>query len=225
MTKAIIILATAAYLLTACKNSNQNKEAKTGDATEIKNDTLEGVQKYNIVTNESSLDWQAYQVMVSGGHKGTIKIASGELTVNAGNITGGNFKMDMGTIVPVGMDNEEMKTKLTKHFRSPDFFDAEKYKDAEFTIAEVVKGTGDGSPESYSGTLTTTIKGNLKIKDMTNMIEFPATIKMEDGKITASASFSIDRKKWKLNYMSEKSFGDKIIKDMIDIDFKVVMKK
>ncbi len=57
------------------------------------------------------------------------------------------------------------------------------------------------------------------------MIEFPATIKMEEGKITTVASFSIDRKKWKLSYMSEKSFGDKIIKDMIDIDLKIIVKK
>ncbi len=38
MTKALIILATAAYLLTGCKNEAKNKEAKTGEATEIKAD-------------------------------------------------------------------------------------------------------------------------------------------------------------------------------------------
>ncbi len=213
MTKAIIILATAAYLLTACKNDSKNKEAKTGEATEIKADSAG--QKYALVPKESSLNWQAYQTLKTGGQAGTINISSGELTVNESNITGGSFKIDMTTIVPTGMEEGEMKTKLTGHLKSPDFFDVEKYKDAEFTIAEVIKGSAD----------SVTIKGNLKIKDMTNMIEFPASIKMEEGKVTATASFSIDRKKWKLNYMSEKSFGDKIIKDMIDINLKITVKK
>ncbi|MDZ4757838.1 MAG: YceI family protein [Bacteroidota bacterium] len=213
MKKTFIILATVATMLVACKNDPKNKEAKTGDATEIKNDSAG--QKYTIVASESSLNWQAYQTLANGGHKGTINIAGGELSVNSGNIRGGNFTMDMTSITPTEMPEPEKQAKLQKHLKSPDFFDVEKYKDAEFTIAEVVKGNGDSA----------TIKGNLKIKDMTNMIEFPAIIKMEDGKITATASFSIDRKKWKLNYMSEKSFGDKIIKDMIDIDFNIVVKK
>ncbi len=92
-----------------------------------------------MVAAESSLSWQAFQTLKTGGHTGTIKFSSGELTVNSGNVTGGSFNIDMPTIVPTGMEEGEMKTKLTKQLKGADFFDVEKYKDAEFTIAEVVK--------------------------------------------------------------------------------------
>lgn len=208
-------MATVATLLTACKNNAQNKEAKTGEAAEIKKDSSEGAAKYSIVAEESKLDWQAYQVMKSGGHKGTVSISSGEFNVNNDQVSGGTFKIDLSTLAAVGMDDAAMKAKLEKHLKGSDFFDVEKYKDAEFTVAEVSKGNGDSS----------VVKGNLKIKDITNLIEFPALIKIADGKVTATASFSIDRKKWKLNYMSEKSFGDKMIKDMIDFNLSIAAKK
>lgn len=213
MKKIILILTLASGFLGACKDS-KNAEVKTGEAKEVKTDSLTADAKYTIDATESNLNWDAFQIG-GGHHSGTLTIASGEIMTKEGNITGGKFIIDMNSLTNTDLKEAEKKAKLEKHLKSADFFDVEKFKEGEFVITEVIKGNGDSS----------VLKGNLKLKDITKGIEFPAYVKMEDNKIVSSAAFSIDRKKWNLNYMSEKSFGDKMIKDNIDIHLKVVVKK
>jgi hypothetical protein len=62
----------------------------------------------------------------------------------------------------------------------------------------------------------------LTIKDISQLIAFPAKITFKDGQIFAQAEFNIDRTQWDIKYGSGQFFkelADKAIKD--EINFKI----
>src|SRR5207249_3114442 len=118
------LLSMTFMLFISCSRAPESDKAKTTEAKEVK-ETTAG-ETYKVDAEASKIEWVGTKV--SGYHTGTVKIKSGKLTVNNGNITGGNFVMDMPSIVATGPKkvSEEMCKKLTNHLRSPDFFDVEK---------------------------------------------------------------------------------------------------
>jgi hypothetical protein len=65
------------------------------------------------------------------------------------------------------------------------------------------------------------------MKGKTNGITYPASIKVENGVVTASADFDIDRTLWEVKYGSGKFFdnlGDKMINDNFNIQFNITAK-
>ena len=61
---------------------------------------------------------------------------------------------------------------------------------------------------------------NLKIKDITNSIKFPAKITFDANKkpVAALANFNIDRQLWKVTYPGK---PDDLIKDAINLDLNI----
>ena len=117
---------------------------------------------YKVDIKLSSLEW--YAEKVTGKHNGTIMLSSGEIISDHGKYTG-SFEIDMKTIEDKDITKEEYKLKLETHLKSPDFFDAEKYPKSKFIITSVTPLT----TVNELG-LTHTVKGNLTIKDKTNVI-------------------------------------------------------
>ncbi|MFM2376865.1 MAG: hypothetical protein RLZZ165_1962 [Bacteroidota bacterium] len=161
----------------------------------------------------SEVEWHGSKLAY--GHTGVIKLTEGSLSVDNGNVTAGNFAIDMKTIEERGGKPEDA-AKLAGHLMSPDFFDAEKFPVSKFEVT--------GSSELKTDSTTHMIKGNLTIKDQTKNIEFPAKVTIEGSNLTASASFSINRNDWGVTYGSGLSgaIGDKVIGD--NIDYKVTLK-
>lgn len=174
-----------------------------------------GEEKYAVDNSISSMEWVGKKV--TGQHNGTIMVKQGDVTVKDGMITGGTLMIDMNSIVVEDIKDEETNAKLSGHLRSDDFFGVEKHPMSKLVINKVEK-KGD----KYH------IHGDLTIKGVTEKVEIPATIKMENGKLVAIGETEIDRTKFDIRYGSGKFFeglGDKMIYDDFVVKFKVGAKK
>jgi len=95
------------------------------------------------------------------------------------------------------------KEKLTKHLKSPDFFDVGKFPTATFRSTEIKKD-GDGH----------TISGDLTLHGVTKRINFPGTISVSEGRLDADAEFSINRHDYGISYPGMR---DDLIRDLVVI--------
>lgn len=205
--KLPLILVSAA-LLTSCSQAPDSDQAKVSDAQEVAANT--GGNSYKVDPSASKVEWVGTKV--SGYHSGEVKISGGEVTVDNGNVTGGNFTMDMTSINTTGPEGSDAESngKLTGHLKSPDFFDVENHKEAKFEITEVTPFSGTVAEEDNTrqediseykvSDPTHTVSGNLTIKGVTKNISFPAKITTTDGSIDAIAKFNIDRSQWNITY-------------------------
>jgi len=199
----------AAGAMSACGNS-----ATTATDAENVAEAGQGAVSYAIDVNQSELQWHGSKLAY--GHTGVIKLIDGSLSVENGNLTAGNFSVDMKTIQETGNPDAEGAAKLAGHLMNPDFFDVEKYATSTFAVT--------GSTALATDSTTHTVKGNLTIKGVSKNIEFPAKVTVAGDDITATASFTINRNDWGVTYGSGLSgaVGDKIIGD--NIDYKVSLK-
>ena len=150
-----------------------------------------------VSTKASSIVWNAKKV--TGEHTGTIGISAGKLVVNKNQITGGNFTIDMKSIVCKDITDPEYNKKFVGHISSGDFFEIEKFPTAQFVITKVAGNQ---------------VSGNLTIKGITKAISFPAQIAVNNGKVSAKANITIDRTDYDIKFGSKKFFesiGDKAI--------------
>lgn len=157
----------------------------------------------NVKNNDSKIVWKGYKV--TGSHEGTIALKSGSLSFNSDKLTGGEFVIDMPTLVSTDMEGE-YKGKLEGHLKSDDFFGVEKYPTAKLVFTSVTAKTKN----SYSVTADLTIKGTTK----------PITFDMSIYGNKATASLKIDRTKYGVKYGSASFFDglkDKAIYDEFDI--------
>ena len=203
------ISAAAIFMLTliACTNAPDAEKAKTSEAKEVS--TAAG-ETWKVDTTESKIEWVATKV--SGYHTGTVNIKDGELNIQDGKPTGGNFVLDMTSIIVSGppQNDEKSNNKLLTHLKSPDFFEVSAHPIATFVITSVtpftgtVKDTADPRQETISkykvANPTHTISGNLTIKGITKNIEFPASIIVGNNSANAIAKFNVDRREWNIVY-------------------------
>ena len=169
-------------------------------------------ETYTVSQKVSKLEWTGKKV--TGQHNGTIEVNGGNIMVDGGKIVGGTVDVNMNTIVVSDLKDPEMNGKLKGHLMSDDFFGVANYPTASLKILEV-KEQKDGSFH---------IHGDLTIKGITEKVEIPATIKMENDKVVAIGEATIDRTKFNIQYGSGKFFedlGDKMIYDDFVVKFKV----
>ncbi|HKZ64880.1 MAG TPA: YceI family protein [Chitinophagaceae bacterium] len=208
-------------LLAACTNAPDAEKAKTTEAKEVSAATGE---TWKVDTTESKIEWVATKV--SGYHTGTVNIKSGELNIQDGKPTGGNFVLDMTSMIvsgPPGND-EESNNKLLAHLKSPDFFEVSAHPIATFVITSIspfsgtIKDTTDPRQESISkykvADPTHTVSGNLTIRGITKNIEFPASIVVSNNSANAIAKFNVDRRQWNIVYPGK---PDDLIRDDIHL--------
>ncbi|MBV6647177.1 MAG: YceI family protein [Cyclobacteriaceae bacterium] len=170
---------------------------------------------YTVNSEASTINWEGSKI--GGKHNGTIAIKTGSLDVKKGKVTGGSFEIDMTSINNTDQEGE-WKAKLEGHLKSADFFGVEQFPTAKFEIASAESTGGD----KYS------VKGKVTIKGITQDIEFPAMIKVDGGKVSATADLTIDRSKFDVRYGSDSFFdnlGDKVISDDIKLSISLVAAK
>lgn len=194
---------------------------KTVDATDAQVVAKgEGDAVYQINATESVVNWTGKKSIVESSHTGTISISEGALTVDGGVVAAGNFTIDMKSIVCTDITDAEMNAKLVGHLTSADFFDVDSFPTSTFAITSVSKNTKEDSL-----TYNYIVAGNLTIKGIDKNIEFPANVTIENGVLSANATFSIDRTQWDVKYGSGSLFsdlGDKAISDAIE--YNVILK-
>ncbi len=170
-------------------------------------------EAYKVNPKESSLSWKGKKV--TGEHTGNINLASGSLTWDGKTLKGGNFDIDVTSITVTDLTDAGSNAKLLGHLKSDDFFGVEKFPKASFIITSAV-AKGDNN---YA------VKGKLTIKGITNDVEFPAQVKAEGKKVSATAKILVDRTKYNIKFRSANFFenlGDKAIADDFELDVKLV---
>jgi polyisoprenoid-binding protein YceI len=171
---------------------------------------------YKVDTQKSLVSWNGKKV--AGEHSGTIKLSSGELSLEGTKLAKGSFTMNMNSINCTDLQGE-WADKLVGHLKADDFFGVEKYPTSTFVITKV-------SPAA-AGTIN--VSGNLTIKGITKPLSFPASLSVKGNTVTASAKgVKVDRTKYDIRYGSKSFFdsiGDKAIDDEFTLDITLVASK
>ncbi len=157
-----------------------------------------------INTKNSTVLWKGNKV--TGSHEGVIKIKSGLLKFNKEELIGGEFEIDMNSLVCTDLSGE-YKGKLEGHLKSDDFFGVTKFPTATLKIKKVIKQKGN----IYECT------GDITIKGKTEVVQFNTTL----NKNSATAKIKIDRTKFDVKYGSGSFFdglGDNMIYDEFDLN-------
>lgn len=168
-------------------------------------------------TKESTLKWHATKV--TGEHNGTVNLSSGELMVQGNQLTGGNFAIDMTSILDLDLTGE-YKGKLEGHLKSEDFFSVDKFPTAELKIKSVTAIKGAKATENNY-----TITADLTIKGITKEITFPAQVIISKKSVIANATLDINRAQFDVRYGSNSFFqglGDKAIADIFNVKVRLV---
>ena len=133
-------------------------------------------EKKEVKTDKSKLSWKAYKF--TGSHNGTVDIKSGFLTFDGDKLIGGEFVVDMTTLVSLDAQGG-MKDRLEGHLKSEDFFGVEKHPTSKLVFNKV----------EQSGKNAYTVTGDLTIKDITK----PITFEMSVYGSKATANLKVDR--------------------------------
>jgi len=182
--------------------------------------------------NKSVFLWKGGLKFGNSNHSGNLKMLNGNITLNDKNISGGII-IDMQSLSNLDMPSGP-KQRLVSHLRSPDFFNVEKYPKAKLIInsSKVLEKLDNGKYKML-------INGDITIKDKTNPISFEALLDLDSNIKSAEGKMLFDRSDFNIQYRSEmhldnpNSFWnkvqtsrdaakDKIIRDIIEIDFNVV---
>jgi len=219
--KVSYLMALAMFLIAACTDAPESDKAATTEAKEV--NTTTGTS-FKVDTTSSNVEWVATKV--TAYHTGTLNVKSGELIVQDDNVTGGNFVLDMTSIVVSGPPGSDAKdnAKLLGHLKSPDSFDVAANPEATFTITSVApfsgtaKDSADPRQESISKYKVTnpthTVSGNLTIKGVTKNITFPVQLTVSGNSADAIAKFNINRKDWDIVYPGK---PDDLIRDEVHL--------
>jgi polyisoprenoid-binding protein YceI len=169
--------------------------------------------KYQVDTKASTLLWTASKV--TGSHSGTVPIKNGEIVFDGKTIKEGRFDLDLSSLTVTDITDAQSNANLVGHLKDKDFFNTATYPTASFVINSVTAKSGDDF----------VVKGKLTIKGITKDIEFPATVKQQGKKVTATAKITVNRTQFDIRYGSKSFFndlGDKAIDDEFQLDLKLV---
>ncbi len=151
---------------------------------------------------------------VTGSHENKFTKWTGSFTPKDGKVAGGSlkFEVDMASTVADFKAPTAWSKKLEEHLKSPDFFNVAAHPKSTFVSKEIKAGAPAGKG-------THTVTGTLTIRGTAKDVTFPATIKLDNGKVDASTEFSINRKDFGLVY---KGKPDDLIRDgvVLKIHFK-----
>ena len=167
---------------------------------------------YTVDTKKSTATWLGKKL--TGEHGGGISLSKGIVVTNGKKITGGSVEFDMNSITNTDIADKKWSDKLIEHLRNDDFFSVDKYPTSKFEITKVQKKDTD-----YE------VIGKLTIKGVTNGINFPAMIKMDEKIMVVIAKISIDRTKFDIKYGSadfSDKIGDKAISNNFELNVNIV---
>jgi polyisoprenoid-binding protein YceI len=148
---------------------------------------------------------------ITSSHEGDIKISSGKLVLEDGMLVGGEFVIDMTSIICTDLKPNEGGDKLVKHLKADDFFGVENHPTSTLKITNV-------SHVSASNYLIT---ADLTIKGITHAVDFNADVKINNTAYLATATLVFDRTKYGIEYNSGSFFdnlGDYLILDDITLE-------
>jgi polyisoprenoid-binding protein YceI len=155
----------------------------------------------NIDLVKSQIEWTGKKI--TGSHKGTINLTSGNLEIDNKEITGGEFVIDMKSIICSDIESKESNLRLVNHLKDDDFFSVEKFPTSKIVINIVVK-----LKENKEG-WTHNIYADLTIKGITKEVIFQSKMKAESKERTSVyAEIIVDRSQYDVKYGSTSFFSN-----------------
>jgi polyisoprenoid-binding protein YceI len=198
---SILIACSVLLLATACENPATGKpEAKVSepqaDAAPV---AVEGREL--VISPESTIEFVGSKV--TGSHDGGFKSFEGTITLAEEGPTASRVEVVIDTN-SLWSDDE----RLTGHLKSPDFFEVETYPTARFTSTAIT-----AAAEGFE------VTGELELHGVTKQITFPATIQVEQDRVTAQAEFFIQRFDFDIVYPGK---PDDLIRDEVVIRLNLI---
>ncbi len=157
--------------------------------------------------NKSIITWRAGKI-TGDFHEGQIFPISSKLKLKKGKLLNGEIIMNLKDFTVTDLEGKWAKKFLT-HVKSEDFFNITKHPSAKLLITST-KGN--------------TATGNLTIMGKTQEVSFPL-LKFSNKFI---GKLSFDRTKFGMIYGSGnyfKNLGDKVVNDIVEVDFEIFIKK
>lgn len=208
---AIVLVALLGFVFAGRKTEAPiHNDSENTMAGESAGSVLYADGAYDLDASSSSIGWEG-EYLSGLTEKGTVALKSGNLKIENGMITSGEFTIDMNTIESV-----PHKDLLVNHLKSDEFFGVSTYPTATFVFKKMEPTSQQGAKEGRY-----VVAGNLTIRGITKPISFLATLKQEGNALTASSSFAINRADWEVKYNSPTFFsnlGDGLIRDAITIN-------
>jgi polyisoprenoid-binding protein YceI len=206
--KKVLLLTTIAALFMACGSGTSSTEAGDAKETAVAGELS---SSFEVNASESEVSWKATKI-TGQSHTGTVAISSGKLAVTDGQLSAGNFVLDMTNMTVTDADlPEEKKAYLLGHLtgttgsdKDKDFFQTADHPTSSFEITEVAADS---------------LSGNLTIQGISKGITIPYFFQTDEGVATAKATFSIDRTDWGIKYGSGtfiENLGDNAINDAVE---------
>ena len=155
---------------------------------------------------QSMINWKGSKVTGSF-HEGRLFPKSAAVVLKDGKLNSGTIVLDMNTFTVTDISGKKA-LRFLRHMKSDDFFETAKYPIAELKLTSVTNNVATGQ---------------LTIKGKTQSVTFPIR---KDGNAFAG-KLTFDRTKFGIIYKSGnffKDLGDRVIKDEIDVQFKIVLK-
>jgi polyisoprenoid-binding protein YceI len=211
--RIFVISVCAALIIAACDKAPKGDEAKISDREQAARPIG---QTFVVDTARSWVRFTGHGV--GKNHPGTFKLNYGAVAVDKDTVSGGAFVINIKSM-KMEQTEQPIKTKLRPHLLSGDFFDAEKFGTAGFEITNVVPyDLKKDSKKSLIEGANFIVRGNLKIKDVSKNVSFPARIDLDAQTLKADSNFDIDRREWQMNYGNDKTLGDKFISETVNIE-------
>lgn len=209
-----------AIILCIFSCNNPTKSTVVANNAKTQNlDSTETQSVYQIDTLKSTIAWEGAEGLLAiiKTHNGLLTLSGGKLQTNNNQLVGGSFTIPIKSLTVLDIPKEKPgNAKLVKHLLSDDFFDVAKFETAKFDITNVKAFGADSA----------LITGNLTLKNIAKSISLKAKITITDSTLQASApKFYFNRKDWGMNYGTEKSLGDELIKPEIGIQINLFAHK
>lgn len=191
-------------------SSTQNNSADNTSAGNTSTEVATDANTLPITPENSKIEFTGSKV--TGKHDGGFKQFSGniELVNDKPEESKVSVEMDINSIYTDAED-------LTKHLKTADFFDVEKFPKASFTSTKIV-------PDTAKGENNYTVTGDFDLHGVKKSISFPAKIVVNENEATVETEFAINRKDFGIVYAGK---TDDLIRDdvVIKLNLKTPRKK
>ena len=190
-----------ALLAPGCANPADDKpEAAVGEALPVP-EAAETGQPFAIDATQSTLGFVGSKI--TGSHDGGFNAFEGVIRVVGNDPTASSVQVRIDATSLWANDD-----RLTKHLRTPEFFDVETFPESTFESTSI-----EAAEDGY------TITGNLTLHGVTKSISFPAQIEIGPDRVTARAEFVVKRFDFDIVYPGK---PDDLIRDEVVIQFDLV---
>ncbi|MDR6923778.1 MULTISPECIES: YceI family protein [Chryseobacterium] len=221
---SVIALVGVGLLAASC---NKEKSAETPGAAQEQTVAESKGEVLAVDTVASIVNWKAFHKGGFAPRWGTLNVKSGDLSVEGGQVTAGNFVIDMKSLKvdPASVTEKDKKPEdLVAHLKNEDFFNVEKNPVSDFKITSVAD-LKEAPKDAVAGA-NKTVSGNLTLLGKTMNVTFPAKVDVAEGTAAVQAKFTVNRADWGIKFgTSEADPAEWMISKDIEIAVDVKAKK